>query len=141
MAYLETWKNKKKTLNFTLGTILVLKPVPKASTTFNQLDVLDLFNNVGDILLHISFSSTRITLNDRARRSLGDGWGETQVVDLYDWKGRSSNRVPVSIYHYFADSEIERYQFLLDGITMYHFDKHCPGPATEIVYRYLDDSP
>ena len=47
-------------------------------------------------------------------------------------KGRSVLEVPISVHHYPTDSEFGRYQILLDGITILHFDKRFPGPATQI---------
>ena len=49
---------------------------------------LDLYNQNGDILLCITFDpgmlgrSHKIICNDRAHKSLGDGWGEVQKVDV-----------------------------------------------------------
>ena len=62
---------KKIPLNFPSGTILVLRPTP-ISTSFGPFN-LKLFNENGDILLQIWFSTGCITFNDRARRSIGDG--------------------------------------------------------------------
>jgi len=126
-------------LNFTSGTVLVLKPAPgrELKTGAKALDWpfgLELFNKTGDILLHISFSATRITFKDYALRSLGNGQGKEQSVD------RSFNQSvtygdTVSIHHYLTDSEFGRYQILLNGITVCHFDKRLPGPATQIGYE------
>ena len=92
---------------------------------------LVLYSKKSDILLHIEFSPGHIIVTDRARRSLGDGWGKEHTVDL---KGKSMEGVKVSVHHYLTDSKFGRYQILLDGITVYHFDKRLPGPARRISY-------
>ena len=127
-------------LNFTSGTILVLKPILTRTqgTTggaFESGSDLTLFNETGDMLLKISFSTTRITFKDYARRSLGDGQGKAQSVDM---NAKSTCGNTVSIHHYLTDSKFGRYQILLNGITVYHFDKRLPGPATQI--SYMNDS-
>ena len=125
-------------LNFTSGTVLVLKPSPMGTTdsdTYQKLPFnFKLFNATDDILLCISFSTKRITFKDYALRSLGNGQGKEQSVD------RSFNQSvtygdTVSIHHYLTDSEFGRYQILLNGITVCHFDKRLPGPATQIGYE------
>ena len=126
-------------LQFTSGTILVLKPTGRTPgfRPGGGLDLpfdLKLFNKTGDMLLHISFSTTRMTFKDYARRSLGDGQGKQQTVDL-NFNGSVTYWETVSIHHYLTDSEFERYQILLDGRTVYHFDKRLPGPATKISYE------
>ena len=97
---------------------------------------LGLYNEKGDILLQIWFSTERIAVRDRACRSLGDGWGKSQTVDMtqVDLKGQSVLGVRVSIHHYLTDSKFGRYQILFNGITIAHFDKWFPGPATKIDY-------
>ena len=125
--------DKNIPLNFTSGTILVLKSQgmvkPSGACGF-ALD-LKLFNETDDILLNISFLTSRIIFKDYACRSLGDGWGKEHTVDL---KGKSMEGVKVSVHHYLTDSKFGRYQILLDGITVYHFDKRLPGPARRISY-------
>ena len=95
-----------------------------------------LFNKTGDTLLHISFSATRITFKDYARRSLGDGRGKKQTVDM-NFNRSVTYGDTVSIHHYVTDSEFGRYQILLNGITVYHFDKRVPGAATHLSYTRL----
>jgi hypothetical protein len=133
---------KKIPLKLTAGTILVLKPAPRDSSgpgqAFDLPFDLNLFNETGDMLLQISTYKTRITFNDYARRSLGDGQGKQQTVDM------NFNRLimygeTVSIHHYLTDSEFGRYQILLNGITVHHFDKRLPGPATQIGYQDASD--
>ena len=126
---------EKILLYFIAGTILVLKP---SSERWEKVcDVpfdLKLFNATDDILLHITFSTTHIIFTNYAVRSLGDGQGKAQ------WVGRNFNPSvmygdTVSIHHYLtANSEFGRYQILLNGKTVYHFDECLPGPATQISY-------
>ena len=136
-------------LNFTPGTILVLIPTPaapvkrflpilyKASAPAKFKFHFTLWNKNCDMLLMIIFSAKfGVGFIDRARRSLGDGIGEPQSVDMtqVDLKGRSLLEVKVSVYYYLTDSEFGRYQILLDGKTVYHFDVRFPGPVTQIFY-------
>jgi hypothetical protein len=128
--------NKTIPLNFSSGTILVLKPAPEEKfgpdKAFAVPFDLNLFNKTGDILLDISFSTTRITFKDYALRSLGEGRGKEQTVERNFHRSYGDT---VSIHHYLTDSEFGRYQILLNGITVYHFDKRLPGPATQISYK------
>ena len=128
---------KKIPLNFTSGTVLVLKPgTAGGRANLNASGrwpafVLELFNATGDILLYISISPRRITFKDFAHRSLGDGWGKEQTVEMkFAHEGGT-----VSIHHYMNDSKFGRYQILLNGITVCLFDKRLPGPATWISYK------
>ena len=76
--------NQEIPLNFTLGTILVLKPAPgkHSGQALESPFDLNLFNETGDMLLCISISTTRITFKDHALRSLGEGRGKEQTVDI-----------------------------------------------------------
>jgi len=85
--------DRKIPLNFTSGTILVLKPQGMSGDCDFALD-LKLFNETDDILLNISFRTRQIIFKDHACRSLGDGWGREQTVDL---KGKSMEGVTVSV--------------------------------------------
>jgi len=129
-------KDKKKPLKFTSGTILSLKPtlVTKALANYNY--ALVLWNQKNDLLLHIEFFKGHISVADCAHRSLGDGWGKREIVDMthLNLKGRSVLEVKVSIHHYLTDSEFGRYHILLNGLTIFHFEKRFPGPATQIEY-------
>ena len=128
---------QKIPVRFIPGTILVLKPSSEQNGAhiveppFN----LKLFNAADDILLHISFSTTGITFKDCAIRSLGDGRGKEQYV-YRNFNQSVTYGETVSIHHYLTDSEFGRYQILLNGVTVYHFDKRLPGPATQISYTY-----
>jgi hypothetical protein len=130
-------ENSAIPLNFTSGTILVLKP----SSEQNGGHIVELpfdlklFNATDDILLHISFSTTGITFKDCAIRSLGDGRGKEQYV-YRNFNRSVTYGETVSVHHYLTDSEFGRYQILLNGVTVYHFDKRLPGPATQISYTY-----
>ena len=128
---------KEALLNFTSGTILALKPTPLAKALAGFEFAFSLHNQKGDILLIIGVLSTKcITLFDRAHRSLGDGWGKEQNVDMthMDLKGQSLLEVKMAIYDYLTDSEFGRYQILFNGITIAHFEKRFTGPATKIGY-------
>ena len=123
--------NGNISLNFTLGTILVLKPAPedKSRAIYDLPFNLRLLNATGDTLLHMSISRTKATFQDYARRSLGDGRGKAKTVAVNLKYGDT-----VSIHHYLTDSEFGRYQILANGTTISHFDKRLPGSATQIVY-------
>jgi hypothetical protein len=128
--------NKKVPLKFTSGTILVLKPGASGRQPhqFDMAFALSLFNATGDILLHILVFQTRITFQDHANRSLGNGWGKEQTVDM-NYNSLVGFGDTVSIHHYLTDSKFGRYQILVNGITVCHFDKRLPGPATQISYK------
>ena len=123
-------------MNFTSGNILTLEPTPVCWEPEGYKYALALCNQKGDILLHIEFSSRGIMLNDHASRSLGDGWGKSQTVDMtrVDLNGESVLDVTVAVYHYLTESEFGRYQILLNGITIADFEKRFPGPAIGVGY-------
>jgi len=127
-------RGEKIPLNFTNGTSLTLKPTPvsKAPEGFSSFE-LNLFNENDDLLLQIWSSTGDIICTDRA---CGSGGGKQQFVDMsqVDLKGRSLPEAKVSVHHYLTDSEFGRYHILLDGITICHFEKRFPGPATQISY-------
>ena len=130
--------DKKISLNFPSRTILILKPVLSELPISTQLPFgLKLFNSTGDILLYISVFQTRITFKDHANRSLGNGWGKEQTVDM-NYTSSVKFGDTVSIHHYVTDSKFGRYQILVNGITILHFHKRLPGSATQISYK--DDS-
>lgn len=128
-------KNAWMPLNFTSGTILVLKPVnpPKRFMFWETLE-LNLYNEQRDILLQIRISPNQVTFNDYSHRSLRDGLGTSQTVYMKD---QLLDRVPVLIYHYLTDSEFGRYQILLNGITVYHFEQRFPDQQRRSVMRHL----
>ena len=127
--------DKKISLNFPSRTILIFKPVLSELYKSTQLPFgLKLFNSTGDILLYISVFKTRITFKDHANRSLGNGWGKEQTVDM-NYTSSVMFGDTVSIHHYVTDSKFGRYQILVNGITVCHFDKRLPGSATQISYK------
>jgi hypothetical protein len=132
----ELKRDREIPLNFKPGTILTLKPTPVSRAPADYDYALELCNKKSDTLLQIDFSTGGIVLNDCAHRSLGDGWGEPQTVDMtqVDLKGRSVLQVTISIYHYLTESEFGRYQILFNGTTIAHFETRFPGPAKEIGY-------
>ena len=109
-------KNRKIPLNFTSGTILVLKPTPVAKPPASYNFALSLYDGKGDTLLQLWVCTNHILVRDHAYKSLGDGWGEPQTVDMtqVDLKGRSVLEVTVSIHHYLTVSEFGRYQILFN---------------------------
>jgi hypothetical protein len=133
-------KGKVISLDFTSGMILVLKPTQflfamsssQAMSSFKPKPIhLDLYNKNGDILLRITFDpgmlgrNHKIFCNDRAHKSLGDGWGEAQKVDVdKSFDGWNDSQFTISMRHYSTDSEFRRYQILLEKTTICRFDKH-----------------
>ena len=68
-------RDTKIPVNFTFGNVITLGPTPAPKAPASYKYVLDLYNERGDILLQIWCSTECIHVRDRARRSLGDGWG------------------------------------------------------------------
>ena len=143
-------KGGEISLDFTSGVVLVLKPTqfPFAMSPSEAISALkprpvhlDLHNENGDTLLRITFDPGtlgrhhKIIFNDRARISLGDGWGEAQQVDVdKSYEGWNDSQFTVSMHHYFTDSKFGRYQILLGKTTICHFDKCFPGQAKQLTY-------
>jgi hypothetical protein len=123
-------------VNFTSGAILALKPTPLAKAPASYQHALSLYNEKGDTLLQIWFSPGVLFFNYHAHRSLGDGWGKPQVVDMtqVNLNGGSVLDVTISIHYYPTESDFGRYQILFNGTTIAHFEKRFPGPATQIGY-------
>jgi hypothetical protein len=123
------------------GVIIVLK-----STQFNLEDLqdgmvhathLDLYNKHNDIVLRITIrrGQNKVFFNDRAHKSLSNGWGQKQSLDLSladvdRWK-RSG--VKISIQDCSTPSE-KRFQVYFNLTTVYSFKKRFPGLATKLVY-------
>lgn len=121
--------------------IIVLK-----STQFNLEDLqdgmvhathLDLYNRHNDIVLRITIrrGQNKVFFNDRADKSLSDGWGQEQSLDLNladvdRWK-RSG--VKISIQDRSTPSE-KQFQVFFDLTAVYSFKKRFPGSATKLVY-------
>ena len=129
-------RDKEIGLNFTSGNILTLEPTPLVYEAAGYRYALTLCNEKLDILLCIEFSARGIMLSDCASRSLGDGRGKSQIVDMtqVDLKGRSVLDDTVAIHHYLTDSKFGRYQILLNRITIAHFDICFPGPVIGVGY-------
>jgi len=97
---------------------------------------LKLYNQNGEITLRISIRGGQAHFNDRAAKSLLDGWGEEQSVDLdpVDVDRWKRSGVTISVHDCSTHSS-ERYQILFNLTTMLNFNKRFPGPATKVVYR------
>ena len=95
-------KDREIPVNFTPGTIITLEPTASSrEVPANFSYALGLCNKKGDTLLHIDLSMARgVVLSDCARRSLGDGWGESRGVDTIYGTGRGLLSVKISIHHY-----------------------------------------
>ena len=94
---------------------------------------LDLYSIKQDIILRISVrrGQNKVFFNDRAHKSLLDGWGEEKSVDLklVDVERWQRSGVTISVHNCStADSE-ERYQILFDLTTVCYFDKRLLGHA------------
>jgi hypothetical protein len=136
---------KKLRISLSPGRIVTLKSakldltVPRDNdwaSVSPRMD-LDLCNIDNDIILRITIlrGTNRVFFNDRADKSLLDGWGQEKSVELsqVDVDRWRRSGVTISIH----DCSIpfkERYQILFDLITMYHFDKRFPGPPIKIEY-------
>jgi hypothetical protein len=123
------------------GVIIALK-----STEFDLADPqdgithathLDLYNRSNDIVLRITIrrGQNKVFFNDRADKSLSDGWGQEQSLDLSladvdRWK-RSG--VTISVQDRSTPSE-KRFQVFFDLTTVYSFKKRFPGSATKLTY-------
>lgn len=136
-------KGDELSLNISEGTILAFK-----STVFDlaklgvfkggaQETYLDLYNGGDDILLSIMIrrGQNKVFFNDRASKSLVDGWGQTRAVDLspVDVERWKRSGVTISIHDCSTRSE-QRYQILFDLITICYFDKRFPGSAKKVIY-------
>jgi hypothetical protein len=98
---------------------------------------LDLRNINNDIILRITIlkGTNKVFFNDRADKSLLDGWGQEKCVELSQVDVDKWQRSGVTIsVHNCSTSSKEQYQILFDLITIYHFDKRFPGPAIKINY-------
>jgi hypothetical protein len=136
-------KGDELSLKISEGTIIAFK-----STIFDlaklgvfkggaQETCLYLYNGSGDILLSIMIrrGQNKVFFNDRASKSLVDGWGQTRSVDLspVDVERWKRSGVTISIYDCSTRSE-QRYQILFDLITICYFVKRFPGSAKKVIY-------
>ena len=136
-------KGDELSLNISEGTIIAFK-----STVFDlaklgifkgdaQETYLDLYNGSEDILLSIMIrrGQNKVFFNDRAAKSLVDGWGQTKSLDLspVDVERWRRSGVTISI-HDCSTRSVQRYQILFDLITLCYFEKRFPGSATKVIY-------
>ncbi|KIM47249.1 hypothetical protein M413DRAFT_7794 [Hebeloma cylindrosporum] len=130
-------------INFSEGMIIAFK-----STVFDlaktglfkggaQETYLDLYNGCGDIVLSIMIrrGENKAFFNDRAAKSLVDGWGQTQSVDLSpeDVERWKRGGVTISVHDCSTRSE-KRYQILFDLTTICFFAKRFPGAVEKVLY-------
>jgi hypothetical protein len=101
---------------------------------------LDLCNIKDDIILRITFlkGQNKVFFNDRAHKSLLDGWGEEKSVKLSrgDVDRWERSGVTISVHDCSTPSK-EQYQILFDITTVYYFEKRFPGRP--IMIRYSPD--
>ena len=98
---------------------------------------LDLWNINNDIILRITIlrGTNKVFFNDRADKSLLDGWGQEQSVELSreDVDKWQLSGVTISVHDCSTPSK-EQYQILFDLTTMCFFNKRFPGPPIKIEY-------
>jgi len=98
---------------------------------------LDLCNINNDIVLCITIlrGTNKVFFNDRADKSLLDGWGQEISVELSqeDVDRWQRSGVTISVHNCSTPSK-EQYHILFDLTTMYHFDKRLPGPPIKVDY-------
>jgi hypothetical protein len=100
---------------------------------------LDLYNAKNDIVLRITFRNgqDKVFFNDRADKSLLDGWGQEQSVDLNpeDVEKWRRSGVTISVHYSLPNSRSnEQYQILFDLTTVFYFDIRFPEPAIKMGY-------
>jgi len=98
---------------------------------------LELYNQDNDILLRITIRRGRnkVFFNDRADKTLLDGWGSEKSVDLNPMDVNTwRSGVTISVHDCSSHSP-ERYQILFNLTTVFNFDKRFLGPAIKVVYR------
>jgi len=111
------------------GEVLVFK---STKLHFQEMH-LDLKNELTDILLRITFRTgkKKIYFKDRARKSLGDGWGKEHSASLGFVAGGSAT---ITVHNCSAASGYNRYQILVNGTTAGVFDSRISGSWTNISY-------
>ena len=136
---------KELPLRFSPGMILALKsakfdltvPSDNDSASVSPRMDLDLCNIDNDIILRITIlrGTNKVFFNDRANKSLLDGWGQEKSVELsqVDVDRWQSSGVTISV-HNCSNPFKEQYQILFDLITVCRFDNHFPGPPIKIHY-------
>jgi hypothetical protein len=105
---------------------------------------LDLFNIKNDIILRITIRNgqNKVFFNDRADKSLLDGWGQEQSVDLspVDVERWKRSGVTISVHDPSPRTRSkERYQILFDLTTVFYFDKRFPEPAIKMGYSVVTE--
>ena len=130
---------------FLPGTILALKStkldltVPRDNdwaSVSPRID-LDICNINNDIILRITIfrGRNKVFFNDHANKSLLDGWGQEQSVELSQEEvGRwQRSGVTMSVHDCSTHSK-QQYQIVFDLTTVYYFDIRLAGPPTKIEY-------
>jgi hypothetical protein len=98
---------------------------------------LDLCNINNDIILRITIlrGTNKVFFNDRADKSLLDGWGQERSVELsqVDVDRWQRSGVTISVHNCSTRSK-GQYHILFDLTSIYHFDKRFPGPPIKVKY-------
>ena len=130
---------------FSPGMIIALKSAKLDLTVPSDNDQvsvsprmdLDLRNIDNDIILRITIlrGINKVFFNDHANKSLLDGWGQEQSVELsqVDVDRWRRSGVTISVHDCSTHSK-EQYQILFDLTTMCFFDKRFPGSPITIKY-------
>ena len=148
--------------NFSAGTIIAFKstrfdlnyhrPTPfnsRLSTATTPppptTTHLDLYSAKNDIVLRITFrdGQNKVFFNDCADKTLLNGWGKEQSVDLnsVDIEKWRRSGVTISVHyplpHYRSK---EQYQILFDLTTVFYFHTRFPEPAIKMGYSIATQS-
>ena len=140
-------------LNFSAGRIIAFKSsrfdlhqVPlltvsafRGHTAAATATHIDLYNIKNDIILRITFrdGQNKVFFNDRADKSLLDGWGQEQSVDLspVDVERWKRSGVTISVHHPLPHTRSKKqYQILFDLTTVFFLNQRFPEPAIKIGY-------
>jgi hypothetical protein len=123
-------------LDLTSGEIIAFKSTKfDLSGSIEHETHLELYNQDNDILLRIRIrrGCNKVFFNDRADKTLLDGWGSEKSVDLNPMDVATwHSGITISVHHYSAS---EQYQILFNLTTVYTFDKRFLGPAVKVLYR------
>ena len=116
---------------------------PPNTTTRSSATHLVLYNVKNDIILRITIRNgqNKVFFNDRADKSLLDGWGQEQSADLspVDVQRWKRSGVTISV-HYPCPRTRFKYQILFDLTTVFYFAKRFPEPVTKIGYSVTTQS-
>ena len=126
-------------LDLTSGKIIAFKSTKfDLSGSIEHETHLELYNQNNDILLRIGIRRgyNKVFFNDRADKTLLDGWGSERSVDLnpMDVDTWRESGVTISVHDCSTHSS-EGYQILFNLTTVFNFDKRFLGPAVKVVYR------